>query len=398
MKHKVTEQHVHPKYPRLVIDLRSKSRFYQARTFLDGRLLQHSTKTPELTTALRLAAEWYLSLQRGQPQHPRIAADSSFADLFPGYKASRQSKGQKTYAQQKWNPIGGFWGHRLVTEITPKTFLEFYQWRRKNDHVSNSTLHKDVVLVRQLMKHAADQDILDALPRVPSPGDIPSRGRKWLNYDEWKHLLAVSNERIREAKDNPKLLTQRHDCHDFAVFMVHSMMRVEEVRHLRFSDCRLDTNQQREEILICDVEGKTGPRQCVCLPGAASVYKRRYREDQKTELIFPHKTRDAFRALLEAAKLQVDSSGHARNLKSLRSTSISFRVLDGSADIFAIARNAGTSVQMIDDFYAKPLGALMMKDDLTRIRVKQPEHKSRTRSAKTARGRRTPTPSRRGVR
>jgi hypothetical protein len=225
-----------------------------------------------------------------------------------------------------------------------------------------------VVLVRQLIKYAADQDIIDALPRVPNPGEIESRGRKWLNHDEWKYLLALSKERIREAKDNPKLLVQRQDCHDFAVFMVHSMMRVEELRHLRFSDCRVDTNSQGEEILVCDVAGKTGARQCVCLPGAASVYKRRYREDQKTALIFPHKTRDAFRSLLEAAKLQADPTGHARNLKSLRSTSISFRVLDGSADIFAIARNAGTSVQMIDDFYAKPLGALMKKDALTHVR------------------------------
>lgn len=368
MKHRVLEQHVHPKYPRLVIDLRSKSKFYQARTFLDGRLLQHSTRTPQLTTALRLAAEWYQSLRRGQKQHPRITADSSFADLFPSYKAARAKKAQRAYAHQKWTPIRHFWGHKLVTEVTPKMFLEFYQWRRRNDHVSNSTLHKDVVLVRQLMKHAADRDLIDSLPRVPNPGKIPSRGRKWLNHDEWKHLLAVSTRRIGEAKDNPKLLTQRQDCHDFAIFMVHSMMRVEELRHLRFSDCRLDTNNQGEQILVCDVAGKTGARQCVCLPGAASVYKRRFQEDRKTEFIFPHKTRDAFRALLEAGRLQTDPDGRARNLKSLRSTSISFRVLDGSADIFAIARNAGTSVQMIDDFYAKPLGALMKKDELTRVR------------------------------
>lgn len=375
MKHKVTEQHVHPKHPRLVIDLRSKSRFYQARTFLDGRLLQHSTKTPELTTAMRLAAEWYLSLLRGQPQHPRISSDSSFAELFPGYKTSRQTKDKQDYARQKWNPIRDFWGEKLVTDISPKTFLEFYQWRRRNDHVSNSTLHKDVVLVRQLMKYAADQNIIDALPRVPSPGKIPSRGRKWLNHDEWKHLLAVSNKRLVDAKNNAKLLEQRQDCHDFAIFMVHSMMRVEEVRHLRFSDCHLDANQQGEEILVCDVSGKTGLRQCVCLPGAATVYKRRYREEAKTERVFPRRTRDAFRALLEAANLRTDPSGRARNLKALRSTSISFRVLDGSADIFAIARNAGTSVEMIDKFYAEPLGALMKKDELTRVRKQEAPQK-----------------------
>lgn len=64
--------------------------------------------------------------------------------------------------------------------------------------------------------------------------------------------------------------------------------------------------------------------------------------------------RDGFRELLIAAGLRTDAFGNTRNLKSLRATAISFKLLDG-VDIFLVARNAGTSITQIDNFYAKRL-------------------------------------------
>jgi hypothetical protein len=58
-KTKVLEQYPHPKYPRLIIDRRTNSRFYQARTFLDGKLKQKSTKSDHLPTAFKLGEDWY---------------------------------------------------------------------------------------------------------------------------------------------------------------------------------------------------------------------------------------------------------------------------------------------------------------------------------------------------
>src|SRR5438045_2138517 len=99
MKHRITEQHHHPKYRRLVVDLRSKSRFYQARTFLDGRLLQRSTKTPQLTTAFKIAEEWYKALLREQDsmrrQHPVQSVDATMAERFVAYHASLPTKNKK---------------------------------------------------------------------------------------------------------------------------------------------------------------------------------------------------------------------------------------------------------------------------------------------------------------
>ena len=55
-------------------------------------------------------------------------------------------------------------------------------------------------------------------------------------------------------------------------------------------------------------------------------------------------------------------------MKSLRATSISFQLLDQpELNLQIIARNAGTSVQMIDQFYAKRLTAEMHKESLSKL-------------------------------
>ena len=61
-----------------------------------------------------------------------------------------------------------------------------------------------------------------------------------------------------------------------------------------------------------------------------------------------------------------DGHGFARNFKSLRATAIAFRVLEPNPDLLMIARQAGTSVAMVDTFYAKRLTAEMHKHELSR--------------------------------
>ena len=122
------------------------------------------------------------------------------------------------------------------------------------------------------------------------------------------------------------------------------------------------------------VSGKRGTRDVVALVGAASVYERRLKQAKDTDaLIFPEHHRDAFRELLEAAHLRRHpKSGFDRNFKSLRATSISFRILNNpELNLQIIARNAGTSVVMIDEFYAKRLTAVMNKNDLSAVPKRQ---------------------------
>jgi len=67
-----------------------------------------------------------------------------------------------------------------------------------------------------------------------------------------------------------------------------------------------------------------------------------------------------FRRVLEATGLRQGHRGQNRTLYSLRHTCITFRLLFGSGiDLLTLAKNARTSVDMIERFYASELSAEM---------------------------------------
>jgi hypothetical protein len=122
-------------------------------------------------------------------------------------------------------------------------------------------------------------------------------------------------------------------------------------------------------MLLLEVIGKRGSRVTVAPAGAVEIYEGRLSAvgNDKGCLVFPEHHKDAFAQLLEAAGLRKDRYGNVRNLKSMRATAISARILEQpDLNLTLIARNVGTSVAMIDQFYAKRLDAVMHKDLLGR--------------------------------
>lgn len=387
-KVKVIERYPHPKYPRLQVQLRSNSRFLQAWTRLDNKQRQVSLKTSHLPTALKLAEDWYRRELRASVsfglQHPieRLTADPTIAELFASYRGTLPPD-KEHYVKKRWAPIADFWRARTLSAVNAQTFREFFPWRRRNvarvKVAANHTIHKDVILIRQILKHAIERELLEHLPLIPKVGKIESNPRPWLTRDEWQHLLSVSKSRIAGAP-NERTRQQRQDTHDQMVFLVNSMMRVGEMLSLHFRDCRLDANDEGEKILLCEVTGKRGGRTCVALSGAASVYERRLKAagNDKDAVVFAEHHREAFKELLKEAGLYIDKkTGFERNFKSLRSTGISFRILNHpEINLQMLARSCGTSTNMIDMFYAKRLTAEMGKDHLTAMPKRVTRHRA----------------------
>jgi hypothetical protein len=353
------EKHRHPTIPQLSLDLRSDSPFYQARAFIDGRQRGTSTKTTDIRTAYRVAESWYRQERRaGQGAAiDRLSVDPILADVYRGY-VSALEKRKRPEVEKRWSPIEDFWKNVRLIEIGPKTFRDFYVWRRRHTKdIGAHTLHKDNVLVRQVLKYGIEQEMLDRLPIIPKPGKINTNPRPWLTESEWQHLRAVSRTRIDAARGNGRLLQQRIDTDHFMRFMVSSCGRVNEIRGVRFRDCCYRLSETGAgNVLICAVTGKSGPRNVVADADAVEIISAR--EGKPDEFVFSEHHRDCFRELLIAAKLRTDAEGLTRNFKSLRATAISRLVLAGK-DLMFISRNAGTSIQMIDTYYAKRLIAEM---------------------------------------
>ena len=368
----VIEKHSHPKLPRLVVLLTTGRKNFLARTYLNGKLRYKSTGTPILTTAFRLAEDWYRSLLRTAqrptatiPKHPNQIF--TIGEAYDHYAAQLHKPSKQTTARHEWGVCREFWADIPIDDVSPKLFKEFFSKRRAKG-IGNHTLHKNITLIRQLLKHCAEEEIISVVPFIPRVGKIEHNPRKWFSLEEWQHLQKVSRQRITDAP-NVRTKQQRQDTHDFMVFMVHSMMRVDEVRHLIFADCRVSKNTKGEPILFANVRiSKTGPRpSVVCLKGAVSVYQRRLTPQTKPEdLIFPTSHIGTFRELLKAANLYNDASGNRRNAKALRASGISFRILNG-ANLMLVAKNSGTSVLSIQNFYAKYLRPDADIDEITKM-------------------------------
>jgi integrase len=98
------------------------------------------------------------------------------------------------------------------------------------------------------------------------------------------------------------------------------------------------------------------------------VPKRRT-EPNPTDLLFPKTYRDLFNAILEEDGLKTDHEGRPRTAYSLRHTCICRRLMEG-ADIYQIAKNCPTSVEVIEKFYAAHIKTSL---DAAAINVMKPK-------------------------
>ena len=138
-----------------------------------------------------------------------------------------------------------------------------------------------------------------------------------------------------------------------------------------------------ERILEIEVRGKRGVGYCKSMPGAVKPFERlrdRPRawktEDEKseratepTDRLFPNEFKKMFNRILADNNLKFDRNDKARTAYSLRHSYICFRLLEG-ADIYQVAKNCRTSVEMIEKHYAAHLKDMI---DTSLVNVRRPK-------------------------
>jgi integrase len=172
--------------------------------------------------------------------------------------------------------------------------------------------------------------------------------------------------------------------HDYVVFMANTGLRPDEASRLEFRDVEIvQDKSMAEPILEISVRGKRGVGYCKSMPAAVFAFGRirdRLRparlnpealkaEAQKakdkgtewkpsdeyqtspTDRLFPNSHRELFNTILGEEELKKDREGRLRTAYSLRHTYICFRLMEG-ADIYQVAKNCRTSIDMIEKFYA----------------------------------------------
>jgi integrase len=94
---------------------------------------------------------------------------------------------------------------------------------------------------------------------------------------------------------------------------------------------------------------------------------------QPTDPVFPGNHIKLFNGVLNRAKLKLNRDGNRRTAYSLRHTYICMRLMEG-ADIYQVAKNCRTSVEMIEKFYAAHIKNTL---DAAAINIRRPKPTSK---------------------
>ena len=414
---------------------RERSPFWQCAVYLSGRNRRSSTGQDNLALAMEFARDWYqdqlaeVRMVRkgllpeeavppivGAPRPPRPKpGERRFRDaaavFLKEYPALVEGERNAGYIASKDRVLRlyllPFFGayplsainaglvqdYRLSRNRPPEApkkdgrkakrrrQIEPLPWRRP----SRSTLGKEIVCLRQVLKTANRKGWTAALPDLSEPYRASTKvfHRAWFSPDEYERLYTATRE---WAKTPPReeWRAAHERLHDYVLFMGNSGLRPDEASLLQFRDVRIVVDAEtRERILEIEVRGKRGVGYCKTMPGAVHPFER-LRERTgggPTDLLFGKMRVEPLNRVLNALGLKVDREGRRRTAYSLRHTYICLRLMQG-ADIYQIAKNCRTSVEMIEKFYASHI-----KDVLhaASINVRKPARSRKGPSARKAR-------------
>lgn len=345
---------------------RENSRFWQCSTFLNGKNLRASTKEESLKAAKDFAEDWYLTLRAKRAQGELVTEKTlkdisqKFLDEYAADTLGRRNKSSVTNHEARLRlHLVPFFGKMGLSQITSGKVQDYRVSRIQNPTAgkqpSQSTLHKEIVTLNMVLKFAVRHGWLSHVPDMSAPyrGDGKVVHRAWFSPDEYKTLYEATRSNSKRHKN----AWHRHlaeQLHDKVLFMANTGIRPDEANWLEYRDVEIvEDDATGETILEIEVRGKRGVGYCKSTTGAVRPFQRMVERNQPepTDRLFPADHKKQFNRILEENGLKFDRQGNRRTLYSLRHSYISFRLLEG-ADIYQIAKNCRTSVEMIEKHYA----------------------------------------------
>ncbi len=369
---------------------RDNSSRWQCSTYLAGKNRRVSTKEDGLAKAKDFAEDWYLGL-RGKVRNGEITSEKTFREAAVQFEREYQiiTEGQRNpeyvegHSTRLRLHLVPFFGDMGLSEITPGQIQE-YRIHRHEEAVkehgkppARSTMHQEIVVLRQTLKAAVRHRWLDRLPDLSEPyrasGKISHRA--WFSPEEYKQLYEATRRRARTPK-NARYKWESEQLHDYVLFMANTGLRPDEANHLEYRDVKIVEDEgSHETILEIEVRGKRGVGYCKSTSGAVKPFQRLVERNkpQPTDPIFPKTHRQLFNTILDEEGLKKDREGQPRTAYSLRHTYICLRLMEG-ADIYQIAKNCRTSVEMIEKYYASHLKNSL---DAAAINIRRPKTKKK---------------------
>ena len=392
-----------PGYPdKLRIYLIGASPYWQVRCFFRERMHTRSLRTTDVKRAMRGAQTFYEELTaryaEGVPARTLRASGPTFreaADLLLEAERARVQRGAFSAASL------GMLDGQLRGQLLPRfgdlpladvgfEAIEGFVQALSAQSLASMTIHHYLIAMRKVFKCAVARGLLKALPAMPAVS-ISSAPRGGFSVQEYRRLVRQARELTRPA---PALATQRrpdrrskagglfargdavHAQWPLLVrFMANSFVRPHDIKLMQHRHVEVVRGKSTYlRLTLPQTKRKTAP--VVTMPAAVGIYEqllaraRAAGGGRQDDFVFLPELADRrsamwlidtqFVRILERAGLRLNHLGQRRTLYSLRHTAIMFRLLYGKGiDLLTLARNARTSVAMIEKFYASNLTAEM---------------------------------------
>ena len=276
------------------------------------------------------------------------------------------------------------------TQVTPAVLDDFVS-RLTKHQLSTTTISQYLVIVRKLLKLGVRKGLLKEVPELPSV-KIAVQPRSMLTLQEYGRVCRTALKMSRTGVIAPEVKSTEGKRDRFWVsprnmrlapdmfwvirFMVNSFVRPGDLRELKHKHVTV-VRGESVYLRLKMPKTKKHDKPMVTLSPAVQVYESAHRlsktlgygGDEDYVFLPAEKDRNYALAVLgfwfkwvmrEAGLSTTDELDRTRTLYCLRHTSLMFRLLYGQGiDMLTLARNARTSVQMIERFYASSLDGEM---------------------------------------
>ncbi len=395
-----------PGYPRkLVVFQIAASKYWQTRCWIDGKTYKRSTQSQSLRVAQSFARRFYEQLlvqrhasslgaqktqlhivqqrdDRADVKTPHLSFAALAAQMFAAEEA-RTDRGEFTRGslQVLRNRLDAHilprWGTQCITDIGYPQLMEFVDFMSKGS--SSTTISQYLVAVRKVFNHALRLGAIKALPEFPKV-KIKTQSRGAFTPTEYWRILRAARALRGQCHPAPQKTLRKNfrllhgdNCMPpdlaWAVgFMVNAFIRPSDLKTLKHRHVEVITGKNTYLRLTLP-ETKKHDAPIVTLLPAVRIYRQICKQQQPLDrarpddYLFLPELRDRnyaltvlatmFNWVLQVTDTKRNAHGQSRSLYSLRHSAITFRLLYGQGiDLLTLARNARTSVEVINNHYA----------------------------------------------
>jgi integrase len=282
--------------------------------------------------------------------------------------------------------LRAYLGNEDVSNINHRKISEFISYLQ-TEKIGAVTINQYLGLLKRVLYTGVIDDIVEQMPIFPK---IKSKSipRGSFSVHEYKKLLRISKQ-LSSLKEVMRLSTHRNTANGAFIktnsipqemtwligFMVNTFVRPVDIKLIKHKHIQIIDGSNRY-LRISMIETKKHTGQIVSMRVAVNIYKKlvlyyasKGYGSPDDYLFFPEvKDRQGaialisshFKKVLDKGDMNLGVNGEKRSLYSLRHTAITFRLLYGKGiDLLTLARNARTSVEMIERFYSSNLTAEM---------------------------------------